>query len=243
MSIRSPLGELDNRRQLLGLDFSQQHTITNRLSPGACPRAHIRPRPVACDIACHQGEMTSREIFDIVQTIILLVGFGGLAYWLRRWIIALKGAVDAQRATIDAQKVFIESMAAPKMLERYEAYRKLVDHEKDAALAQYEKQLQELRSSPSSADNQIFDVVAEVMAFVPAEKRIRIIESATLPVSHSERLARIAVTAPDLVAQANKAATESLKKLEEELIKRQTQLAQEALARIVRQRDEALRRK
>ena len=49
--------------------------------------------------------MTLSEFLEISQTIIFLLGFGGLAYWLRGWIIALKGSVEAQQATIDAQKI------------------------------------------------------------------------------------------------------------------------------------------
>jgi hypothetical protein len=50
---------------------------------------------------------------------------------------SLRGAVDAQKETIAAQKEFIgglktllETADTPKMLERIEAYKKFVDREK-----------------------------------------------------------------------------------------------------------------
>ena len=54
------------------------------------------------------------------------------------WLRSLKGAVDAQKETIAAQREFIQGLQTildasdtPKMLERVEAYKKFVDHEKE----------------------------------------------------------------------------------------------------------------
>jgi hypothetical protein len=90
------------------------------------------------------------EALLITQTVIYLLGIGGLAYWVRKWFRALEGALDAQRATIEAQKIFMESLStflniadAPKMAERYEAFKKMVEHEKNLAFAEYERKLKE----------------------------------------------------------------------------------------------------
>jgi len=63
----------------------------------------------------------------------------GFAWWIVGWLRSLKGAVDAQKETIVAQKEFIQALQTfldvtdtPKMLERIEAYKKLVDHQKEA---------------------------------------------------------------------------------------------------------------
>ena len=94
--------------------------------------------------------MTTSEVIGVVQAIIYLGGLAGAIYWARTWFRALKGAVQAQKTTIDAQQAIIEGMAnfmniadAPKMAERYEAYKKTVDLEKDAILKQFENQFQE----------------------------------------------------------------------------------------------------
>ncbi len=68
------------------------------------------------------------------------MGPGG---WSRRlrdesW---LKGALDAQRETVTAQDQLVRTMDAPRMLERYEAYKKLVEHEKTAALTAKDQEM------------------------------------------------------------------------------------------------------
>jgi len=87
---------------------------------------------------------------EVIQTIIYLGGLSGVVYWAGKWFHALKGAIEAQKTTIDAQRAIIEGMAnfmnvadAPKMAERYEAYKKIVDLEKDAIRKQTEVRLLE----------------------------------------------------------------------------------------------------
>src|SRR5437899_2955560 len=89
------------------------------------------------------------EALLIAQTVIYVLGIGGLARWVYKWINALKGVVEAQQKTIDAQKVWLEGFVnflniadAPKMAERYEAFKKMVDHEKDVFTKQYEREFQ-----------------------------------------------------------------------------------------------------
>jgi len=98
---------------------------------------------------------------EVIQTIIYLGGLSGVVYWAGKWFHALKGAIEAQKTTIGAQQSMIEGMAnfmnivdAPKMAERYEAYRKIVDQEKDAILKQMENQFEQEKKSllQSAAD-------------------------------------------------------------------------------------------
>ena len=98
---------------------------------------------------------------EVIQTIIYLGGLSGVVYWAGKWFHALKGAIEAQKTTIGAQQSMIEGMAnfmnivdAPKMAERYEAYKKIVDQEKDAILKQMENQFEQEKKSllQSAAD-------------------------------------------------------------------------------------------
>jgi hypothetical protein len=89
------------------------------------------------------------EALLIAQIAISVVGIGGLVYWMRKWFKALEGAVNAQKNTIEAQKAHIEGMAnflniadAPRMAERYEAYKKILDAEKDAWMKANERKIQ-----------------------------------------------------------------------------------------------------
>src|SRR5215831_11174457 len=92
-------------------------------------------------------------IIQAVTTAILsILGVGGLIYWMKRHIDALKGAVDAQHKTIEAQaeilkdfetlnkimKTVIDTVNESSMLRRVEDYKKFVDHEKERALQESE---------------------------------------------------------------------------------------------------------
>jgi len=79
------------------------------------------------------------EIIQSIQILVFVAGISGVFYWGSKWFKSLQGAIDAQRTTIEAQKVLTESMAtllsiadAPKMAERYTAYKKIWDEEKEA---------------------------------------------------------------------------------------------------------------
>jgi len=176
--------------------------------------------------------MSFSQILDIVQTTVFVVGFVSLAYWIRGWITALKGVVDAQKATIDTQKVFIDNMStlltltdAPKMLERYEAYKKITDHDKEATLKQYEKQFQEERNQLSNSDTKLLDgpadkvvevqilsIIWDLIPFVPSENRQQIIDSATVPPRFKELLRRIAASTVDLPAEETRHRRDQLQK-------------------------------
>jgi hypothetical protein len=118
--------------------------------------------------------MISPETIAIIQTIIYLAGIGGVVYWGRKWYLALQGAVAAQKTTIDAQKAFMESMAmflniadAPKMSERYEAYRKLVDHEKEVILKRFSEEKKEFLERLDDSDVGITNLLAVVRGMTP----------------------------------------------------------------------------
>lgn len=161
------------------------------------------------------------QTLDIVQTVILVIGFGLLAYWIK----ALKGTVEAQAGTIAEQKTFIENLAtvlnatdAPKMLERYEALKKLLDHEKEALIAQYEKKIkqqQQVQIFVNSSEKPLLNVIAELMPFVPADKRNSIIQAAKLGEAERIRIEELAKAAPDLIAKTDEVLTRELKDLSE----------------------------
>ena len=91
---------------------------------------------------------------DTVLQGINLVGLGLLG-WL---IYALKQTVDAQKKTIDAQETHIANITkvldivdAPRMAERYEAYKKILDAEKEAYIKDARRQIQEENDQLSHA--------------------------------------------------------------------------------------------
>ena len=80
----------------------------------------------------------------VVLSLIYLAALGGLAYWIKQWIVGLQGAVEAQKDTISAQvetlsslrnlldsmSRVIESTDEPKMLARVKAYKELLTEKK-----------------------------------------------------------------------------------------------------------------
>jgi hypothetical protein len=102
--------------------------------------------------------MTLHDVIVIIAAGLNLIALGGFAYWARGWFTALKGAVDAQKETIAAQKEFIQGLQTvldttdtPKMLERLKAYKEFVDQEKEAAVTQAKRELAEVSESAESA--------------------------------------------------------------------------------------------
>lgn len=144
--------------------------------------------------------MTLSEVLQAIQIAILLLGFSGLVIWLRQWIFALRGALQAQNATIDTQKIVIESMSnfltvadAPKMLERYEAYKKLVDHEKEAILRKQE--------GKEFSEQGLLGMIIDMLPYVPSAQRGELLASAKISALDKEQLNRVAKVAPDLLAE------------------------------------------
>jgi hypothetical protein len=65
---------------------------------------------------------------------------GGFAYWIRGWIHALHGTVNAQQRTIDAFKTLLDASDTPKMLERFESHKKLTDIAADAVREEWDRE-------------------------------------------------------------------------------------------------------
>jgi hypothetical protein len=111
---------------------------------------------------------------------IILIGLIVLGVWTKRWIdalngtvTALKGTVDAQSQTITSQKTLLENLGnvlnatdTPKMLERLEAYKKFVDHEKDAIkqrLEAYKKSVDQARDDELQRAEASFEKSQEIL--------------------------------------------------------------------------------
>jgi len=155
----------------------------------------------------------NEALMQAVTTAILsILGVGGLIYWMKRHIDALKGAVDAQQKTIEAQatilkdfealnkimKTVIETVDAPAMLKRWEDYKKIVDHEKEIALQQ---QATHAMDSFSNLYNVFIDLAAKTIPYTPLDQRVVLINSLNISPSVDtqvrDALHRIADSAPD----------------------------------------------
>ncbi len=154
---------------------------------------------------------------------ILLVGW---------WIKALKGAVEAQGKTIEAQgmtikaqgailtefkdlsatmKGVLESTDEPKMLERLQAYKEIVDREKAAAITELKKQFAEGFRINVEAIKDLVDAEIEVfgrlVSYVPVEERRNLIDSLRLKGNPGlkDGLHKVAEVAADLSSPEKRA--------------------------------------
>jgi hypothetical protein len=132
------------------------------------------------------------DTIAIIAAGVNLIALGGFAWWIVGWLRSLKGAVEAQKETIAAQKEFIQGLQTvldvtdtPKMLERVEAYKKLVDHEKEAAMSQMKRELTEEKNKSTESSlrqlihlneqvTKVAGLLADVLPFVPPEDRAKI---------------------------------------------------------------------
>jgi hypothetical protein len=131
---------------------------------------------------------------DWILLVVYLFGILGLGWWIK----ILKGAVDAQRKTIEAQgtiltefkdlsatmKGVLESTDEPKMLERVKAYKEFVDREKEAAITELGKKSEQgfrmtIEAIKGLISGQI-EVFSNLVSYVPVELRRRIIDSLRL---------------------------------------------------------------
>ena len=135
------------------------------------------------------------EIILLTHTVITILGFGGLIYWMNRQVKALTGAISAQEATIKAQAEQIKSQGeifkefeslnntirmisdatdSPKMLERWKAYRVLVEEEMQAKLNKHIREvdldMDRLRDFSKFTGN-LFGSFIEAMLYAPVSKR------------------------------------------------------------------------
>ncbi len=170
-------------------------------------------------------EVTPMNTGEIVLLVVYILGTCGLGYW----ISALKGAVSAQEKTIVAQgeslknlqsllqtmQIVLESTDAPKMLERFEAYRKLVDEEKAVVLQQHARRFDEEKKhlsqsavkffrEVSEVTSSAFSLIVDLMLYAPPELRKKIIDSSKLPPDYQAMVHRSADAAPDLSLPENR---------------------------------------
>jgi hypothetical protein len=115
---------------------------------------------------------------------------------LRSRIQTLQAAVNAQKATIDAQstvlqdfarlnemmKRVIDTLSDPAALQREQAYKERVD--RDAA-AQLDKTV-----------SGFIALIGSAMPYIPADERMRLIAAAELSTAHQETLNGLAEAAP-----------------------------------------------
>ncbi len=159
---------------------------------------------------------------QVIQIIISIVGFCGLGYWIYRWIVALKGAVDAQRDTIQAQaqtvasfKSLLDSMRQvldstdkTKMLARIDAYKKIVDREKEITIQAVEMELQhkdqqfqkigiETAKALAPIIGALTQFAGETISYIPSNLRSPIIKSTKLPLELKDAFQTLADNAPD----------------------------------------------
>jgi hypothetical protein len=156
------------------------------------------------------------DVIVIIAGLVNLVALGGFAYWARGWFTALKGAVDAQKETIAAQKEFIEGLRTildatdtPKMFERFEAYKKLVDQEKEAFQQNAEHKLTEQREWMSATEiavskamstviSSYINIIGALMPYAPRNARTAAVEATSLDKGFKETLLTLADHAPNL---------------------------------------------
>jgi hypothetical protein len=121
--------------------------------------------------------MTLHDTIVLIAVLVNLIALGGFARWIVGWIRSLKGAVDAQEKIIAAQKEFIQGLQIivsaadiPQMQQRYEAYKKTVDLEKEAAIRHLEIKLSDQMSrSAALFVESLIGIIAKLMPYAPHE--------------------------------------------------------------------------
>jgi hypothetical protein len=161
---------------------------------------------------------------------ITAIGLSGLVAWLRRQIGALKGAVEAQEKTINAQATqmsglqtlvtamdnVLKSIDEPKMLERMKAYKAIVDREKEAVLSSEAARIADEKRAMTEDQQRavtrlveiqsvLFGLAADVIPFIPPDGRLDFINNhLPLPTEFDEfrsRLRELAKAAPYTVLE------------------------------------------
>jgi TolA-binding protein len=150
------------------------------------------------------------EIALILQALLGLCAFVGVVRWLVRQINAMKGAVAAQEKTIAAQaesmnaqrnalqgleallknmQMLLESIDEPKMLQRLQAYKAIVDTESKVLLEKQSRHLEERKELMTREHQRLMagllkalvDVLAKLFPYVPRDERTGLINSIALP--------------------------------------------------------------
>jgi hypothetical protein len=153
--------------------------------------------------------MDLQGVLIIAAMFINLVAFGGFAVWARGWFISLKGTVDTQAQTIAALQSVVDATDWPKMLDRIQAYRKFVDQEKEAIIADLQRQFAEERANPKESGAERLraceeflsastEFLFEQLAYVPRETRQKLIDGSNFDEKSKNVLRNAASKFPDL---------------------------------------------
>ncbi len=154
----------------------------------------------------------------VTITVVIYVGLH-----LRRQLHTLKGTVEAQKATIDAQaeqmkaqstvlenferlnkqmKEVIDTVDAPAMLKRMQAYKEIVELERQQLTAQVRREtnenLQQVREDVGNLVGDFYVVISSMMRFIPPAQRLALIEASDLPTRFKQGLKKLADAAPYL---------------------------------------------
>jgi hypothetical protein len=132
--------------------------------------------------------MTLHDLIVIIAALLNLTVFGGCAYWVVRWLRSLKGTVDAQAETISTLRTVIDAMDLPKMLERFKAYKKITDRQKEAEVQEIERKFSEQQAALVQSGEEskkgyeqdridFIDLILDLMPYVRKEIRYKVIAS------------------------------------------------------------------
>ncbi len=135
--------------------------------------------------------------------------FREIGHWARGWFTSLKGTVDTQAKTIAALQSVIDAIDMPKMLERSQAYKKFVDLENEAIIANLQRQFAEERNKVMETGTERLkacedflahstEFLFELLTYVPRESRHRLINASHFDENAKNTLKDAATKFPDL---------------------------------------------
>ena len=145
-----------------------------------------------------------------------ILGGAGVVVWLRRHIVALQGAVNAQKQTLDTVQSLnqtalqvIQVMDSERWMREIENTRRAADIRIQDALEEARRRAEREREASTQAASQIAVALTDrveaylraalhLMVFVPQSERRHIIERIELPADIRDRLLRFGESMPDL---------------------------------------------
>ena len=142
---------------------------------------------------------------------LLLVSLGVWVRHLRNAITAQKETISAQHTLLETMRLVVDATDVKKMQERFEAYKKVVDIEKDAMQRDHDRRLVDQTEKSSRAVIELNEeysrmfsaytlFVAEIMPYIPKKRRREVIEESRLDADTRLILERLADEAPELSA-------------------------------------------
>jgi hypothetical protein len=148
------------------------------------------------------------DVLIIVVQMITLLAFCGFAYYAKGWFTSLKGTVDTQAKTIATLQSVIDVADTPKMLDRIQGYKKFVDEEKEAAIADLQRQFAEERKAMGSGAERLkaceeflshsTAFLFELFAYTPRANRQQLIKASRFHDHAKSILMDAADKVPDL---------------------------------------------